>query len=118
MIAAQYSLSSRLDRASNFGPAKLMSCSLSTSTAVAFDEKVKYAQEKYNSAGYEQIARILWQFSGDGLADTQQFARRLLANILLENGDAHLKNWSLVYRDNSDSSIVTRVRYRHDKRLF
>lgn len=60
---------------------------------------VKYAHEKYNSASYEQIARILWQFSGDGLADTQQFARRLLANILLANGDAHLKNWSLVYRD-------------------
>ena len=26
-------------------------------------------------------------------------ARRLLANILLANGDAHLKNWTLIYPD-------------------
>ncbi|NOR50899.1 MAG: hypothetical protein GQ530_07720 [Desulfuromonadales bacterium] len=43
--------------------------------------------------------KILYNFSGDGLADTQQFARRLLVNILLANGDAHLKNWSLLYSD-------------------
>ncbi len=60
---------------------------------------VKYAHEKYNSANYEQIGRIIYGYSGDGLADAQQFARRLLANILLANGDAHLKNWSLIYSD-------------------
>ncbi|MDT8445112.1 MAG: type II toxin-antitoxin system HipA family toxin [Desulfuromonadales bacterium] len=60
---------------------------------------VKYPYEKYNSASYEQIGKILYNFSGDGLADTQQFARRLLVNILLANGDAHLKNWSLLYAD-------------------
>lgn len=60
---------------------------------------VKYPHEKYNSASYKQIAKILYRFSGDGLADAQQFARRLLVNILLANGDAHLKNWSLLYPD-------------------
>jgi len=60
---------------------------------------VKYPHDKYNSANYEQIGRILYGFSGDGLADVQQFARRLLVNILLANGDAHLKNWSLIYSD-------------------
>ncbi|MCP5162164.1 MAG: type II toxin-antitoxin system HipA family toxin [Hahellaceae bacterium] len=60
---------------------------------------VKYPHEKYNSANYEQIGRIIYGFSGDGLADAQQFARRLLVNILLANGDAHLKNWSLRYAD-------------------
>lgn len=60
---------------------------------------VKYPHEKYNSANYEQIGRILYEFSGDALADVQQFARRLLVNILLANGDAHLKNWSLLYQD-------------------
>lgn len=55
--------------------------------------------EKYNSANYEQISRIIYNYSGDGLADVQQFARRLLVNILLANGDAHLKNWSLIYTD-------------------
>jgi len=60
---------------------------------------VKYPHEKYHSASYEQIGKILYNFSGDGLTDTQQFARRLLVNILLANGDAHLKNWSLLYSD-------------------
>ena len=60
---------------------------------------VKYPHEKYLSASYEQIGKILYQFSEDGLADAQQFARRLLVNILLANGDAHLKNWSLLYSD-------------------
>ncbi len=60
---------------------------------------VKYPHEKYNTANYEQIGRILYRYSGNGLADTQQFARRLLVNILLANGDAHLKNWSLLYSD-------------------
>ncbi len=60
---------------------------------------VKYPHEKYNSASYEQIAKILYTFSGEGIADAQQFARRLLVNILLANGDAHLKNWSLLYSD-------------------
>lgn len=60
---------------------------------------VKYPHEKYNSANYEQIGRIIYGFSGDGLTDAQQFARRLLVNILLANGDAHLKNWSLLYSD-------------------
>ncbi|NOX08582.1 MAG: type II toxin-antitoxin system HipA family toxin [Gammaproteobacteria bacterium] len=59
----------------------------------------KYPHEKYNSASYEQIGKVIYDFSGDGLADAQQFARRLLVNILLANGDAHLKNWSLLYQD-------------------
>jgi serine/threonine-protein kinase HipA len=60
---------------------------------------MKYPYEKYNTANYEQIGRIIHEFSADGLTDTQQFARRLLVNILLANGDAHLKNWSLLYSD-------------------
>ncbi len=60
---------------------------------------VKYPDQKYDSASYEQIGRVLYNYSGDGLADAQQFARRLLVNILLANGDAHLKNWSLLYED-------------------
>ncbi|MET4693631.1 type II toxin-antitoxin system HipA family toxin [Endozoicomonas lisbonensis] len=58
-----------------------------------------YAHKKYSHANYEQIGRVIYQFSQNGLADLQQMARRLLANILLANGDAHLKNWSIIYPD-------------------
>ena len=60
---------------------------------------VKYPHEKYTSANYENIGKVIYNFSGDGLADTQQLARRLLVNVLLANGDAHLKNWSFLYPD-------------------
>lgn len=58
-----------------------------------------YAHKKYNHANYEQIGRAIYQFSQRGLEDIQQMARRLLANLLLANGDAHLKNWSIIYPD-------------------
>jgi serine/threonine-protein kinase HipA len=85
---------------------------------------VKYPEDKYNTANYEQIARVLYAFSGDGLADVQQYARRLLVNILLANGDAHLKNWSLLYQDRMTPrlspayDIVTTSVYMDDEREF
>ena len=59
----------------------------------------KYAHEKYQGGNYQQIAKILYQYSDNGIADVKQMARRLLVNILLGNGDAHLKNWSVIYPD-------------------
>lgn len=59
----------------------------------------KYPHEKYRDSNYEMLGRILLQYSHDGIADLQQFARRLLVNILLGNGDAHLKNWTIYYPD-------------------
>lgn len=85
---------------------------------------VKYPREKYNSASYEQIGKVIYGFSGDGLADAQQFARRLLVNILLANGDAHLKNWSLFYPDQVTPrlspayDIVTTSVYIENEREF
>ena len=66
---------------------------------------VKYSHEKYNSANYEQIGRVIYEYSGDSLTNVQQLARRLLVNILLANGDAHLKNWSLLYKDQKTPRI-------------
>jgi serine/threonine-protein kinase HipA len=57
---------------------------------------LQYAHQKYGHANYEQIGKVLYRFTGQPLANAQQFARRLLVNILLANGDAHLKNWSLI----------------------
>jgi len=59
----------------------------------------QYPHEKYDRFHYGQIAATLLRFTGHNLANLQQFARRLLVNILLANGDAHLKNWSLIYPD-------------------
>ena len=85
---------------------------------------VKYPHEKYDSANYEQIGRVIYEYSGNGLADAQQLARRLLVNILLANGDAHLKNWSLLYQDEITPrlspayDIVTTSVYIEDEREY
>ena len=85
---------------------------------------VKYPHEKYGKANYEKIGRVIYEYSGDGLADAQQLARRLLANILLANGDAHLKNWSLLYQDQVTPrlspayDIVTTSVYIEDERKY
>ncbi|PWQ97380.1 type II toxin-antitoxin system HipA family toxin [Leucothrix pacifica] len=85
---------------------------------------VKYPHEKYSAGNYEQIGKILSLYTGDGLANAQQFARRLLVNILLANGDAHLKNWSLIYPDQITAQlspaydIVTTHVYIQGERQF
>lgn len=85
---------------------------------------VKYPADKYRSANYQQIAKILYNYTEDGLGDVQQLARRLLVNILLANGDAHLKNWSVLYTDTVTPAlspaydIVTTRIFMGDERSF
>lgn len=67
---------------------------------------MKYPHEKYDGGNYEQIGQTLLNYSNNGLADVQQFALRLLANILLANGDAHLKNWSLISPDQIQAQLA------------
>ncbi|WP_054816046.1 HipA domain-containing protein [Nocardia arizonensis] len=38
-------------------------------------------------------------YRGHDSAALQEFVRRLVFSILIVNGDAHLKNWSLIYYD-------------------
>lgn len=58
-----------------------------------------YPIDKYQRANYEEIGAVLRRTSSEPIADIQQLARRLLVNILLGNGDAHLKNWSVIYQN-------------------
>lgn len=46
---------------------------------------------------YESLAAFV--FRGVDERSLQEFVRRLTFNILISNGDAHLKNWSLLYDD-------------------
>jgi HipA-like protein len=56
-----------------------------------------YPSDKYGKASYGNLARVLWLETGeDGISE---FVRRLVFSILIGNGDAHLKNWSLIYPD-------------------
>jgi serine/threonine-protein kinase HipA len=45
---------------------------------------------------YEEIARLLWYLSRESIDD---FIKQLVFCVVVGNGDAHLKNWSLLYAD-------------------
>lgn len=56
-----------------------------------------YPEQKYRRASYGSLARVLWLECGEEAV--LEFARRLAFTVLIGNGDAHLKNWSLIYPD-------------------
>ncbi|KFZ31135.1 phosphatidylinositol kinase [Pseudidiomarina salinarum] len=82
-----------------------------------------YPVDKYGKVNHEQIAAALHQVGTQGLSDVQQLARRLLVNILLGNGDAHIKNWSVYYPDQLNPllapayDIVSTIAYVEPDRL-
>jgi serine/threonine-protein kinase HipA len=55
-----------------------------------------YPDDKYVGT-FETIGALA--FRGHDTEALQEFARRLAFNVLIRNGDSHLKNWSLIYRD-------------------
>lgn len=55
-----------------------------------------YPDLKYRG-NFETIAALLYR--GRDVTALREFARRLTFIILISNGDAHLKNWSLIYPD-------------------
>jgi serine/threonine-protein kinase HipA len=52
--------------------------------------------QKYGRVNYDMIGRTLLVYAG-GLFDLKEMARRLVLNVLMGNGDAHIKNWALIY---------------------
>ncbi len=55
-----------------------------------------YPEDKY-LGNYETVAALAYR--GRDIDGLREFARRLAFTILIANGDAHLKNWSLIYAD-------------------
>jgi serine/threonine-protein kinase HipA len=56
----------------------------------------KYPQAKYEGT-FETVAALAYR--GQDLRALREVARRLAFCVMIGNGDAHLKNWSLIYRD-------------------
>jgi serine/threonine-protein kinase HipA len=52
---------------------------------------------RYTMANDETVLNIVRRFSGDWAGNLLEAVRRMVVNIMLGNGDAHLKNWSFLY---------------------
>ena len=57
----------------------------------------KTRQFKYNGS-YEQIAKTIYQFISNP-KEMEEFFKLIVMNYLLKNGDAHLKNFGLLFND-------------------
>ena len=55
-----------------------------------------YPENKYTGS-FETLAALVYR--RHDTASLLEFVRRLTFDILIRNGDAHLKNWSLLYKD-------------------
>ena len=58
-----------------------------------------YADQEYKATNYDTIGRLIFDLFPDRFEQLAEFIRRLVVNILIGNGGAHLKNWSVIYAD-------------------
>ena len=58
-----------------------------------------YADQEYSATNYDSIARLIFAVFPNRFEQLAEFIRRLVVTVLIGNGDAHLKNWSVIYRD-------------------
>jgi serine/threonine-protein kinase HipA len=64
----------------------------------------KFTDEKYETVSYENVAEVLARSVGRDAVD--DFLRRLVFSAAIGNGDAHLKNWSLIYGDGKTPTLA------------
>lgn len=62
-----------------------------------------YSDEKYKKYNYETVAKVILNVAG--LESLHEFLRRLVFIIAIGNGDAHHKNWSLLYPDGIHATL-------------
>lgn len=54
-------------------------------------------ERKYTMANTETILNMIRRFSTDWRADVLEGVRRIVVDVLIGNGDNHLKNWSFIF---------------------
>jgi len=56
-----------------------------------------WGERKYTKGNTESVLNMIARFSSDWRDDVLEGFRRLVADVLLGNGDNHLKNWSFIF---------------------
>lgn len=80
-----------------------------------------YPEEKYEKYNYETLAHLILALAGERGLD--EFIRRLVFVIASGNGDAHHKNWSLLYPGGVQAELspaydlVSTIQYQAEDKL-
>ena len=79
----------------------------------------KNKESKYDGS-YEQVSKIIYQFTTNKKESMTAFYKTVVMNYLLKNGDAHLKNFGLLFDDDFQNifyspayDVVNTVVYIH-----
>lgn len=59
----------------------------------------RHPKDKYGKFNYATLANIIKNTFPNPIDELNEFFVRLVINLMIGNGDAHLKNWSVVYKD-------------------
>ncbi|MDX9743862.1 MAG: HipA domain-containing protein, partial [Arcobacteraceae bacterium] len=97
-----------------------------TDTFFGFEEVLallgKNKDEKYGGS-YEQVAKVIYSVTTDKLNCMKKFFKVIIMNYLLKNGDAHLKNFGVLYSNDFKNiwfapayDVVTTTAYFHKDR--
>lgn len=63
-----------------------------------------YPEKKYKHASYRNVAAVIQSEIGE--LGSIEFIKRFVFNALIGNGDMHLKNWSLIYKEKNKASLA------------
>lgn len=80
----------------------------------------KLSNRKYHGS-YEDVASVIQLFSSNRAADLASFYGQLVLSVLVRNGDAHLKNFGMLYTSASDVrlsplfDVVTTTMYPYER---
>ncbi|AKJ27289.1 type II toxin-antitoxin system HipA family toxin [Caldimonas brevitalea] len=80
----------------------------------------RFSERKYQGS-YEAITEVIRLFSAAPGADLQRFFVQLAFSVMVRNGDAHLKNFGLLYTGNDDArlapmfDVVTTTVYKYER---
>lgn len=64
----------------------------------------KSTNDKYHSS-YEKLSKVLDYFSSEPKTDKETLFRMLVHSCMVGNGDAHLKNYAMLYDDIEDMRL-------------
>lgn len=59
----------------------------------------RHPKDKYGKYNYATLANIIKNKFPNPIEELNEFFARLVVNLMIGNGDAHLKNWSVIYLD-------------------
>lgn len=60
---------------------------------------------KYTMANQETVMNMVRRFASDRQGELLESVRRVVCDIMIGNGDAHLKNWSFLYKDGVNAEL-------------